>query len=119
MPLDDLVLAADLEFPGLEALADVLPEETLDDQLPSVGEAVLELDLMGLPAPLLLSRSRIDRSVLLDCGLAFLHVGRTHIELGAGRLTRQHKQDNAETKRSERVPRRRKRLHTYSPRSQA
>jgi hypothetical protein len=39
MPLDDFVLGADFEFPGFDALADVLPEEAFDDQLPSIGSA--------------------------------------------------------------------------------
>ena len=82
VPLDDLILAAKLKLPGLEVFADVLPEKALDDQLPSVGEPVLELDFVRLPAALLLSGSRIDRTVFFDRDPTLLDIGRANIELG-------------------------------------
>lgn len=42
-PFDDLILSAELEPPGFEAFTDILPKSPLDDQLPPIGQPVLEL----------------------------------------------------------------------------
>ncbi len=64
-------------------------------QRASVWRMPVKLDLVGLPPPLFLSRSRVDRPVLLDCGSTLLHVRRADIELSAGRLYRERDQDSS------------------------
>src|SRR5665648_279741 len=97
--LDDFVLGAEFELPCLEALADVLPEEALDDPFPPVGEAVFRLELMRLPAPLTLAWPGIDRTMLLKLELALLHVRRAHIKLGRCG----HRNDHSEAHRAKRA----------------
>ena len=93
LPLNDLILGADLEKPRLDALANGLPEDPLDDYLEPVCKPVLQLHPMGLPQPLVLSWPCIERAMFLDLGLAFLHLRRVDEELSAYWRSGQGKQE--------------------------
>jgi hypothetical protein len=92
---DELVLATNLEFCGLQIVADGLFKESLDNELRPVSQASRELNLMALTEFLIIARADEDRSVLFDFGHALLDVGLPNIELG-GRSTRRQQRDDGE-----------------------
>jgi hypothetical protein len=85
MTLYELVLAANFEPVSLEIVPDVLAERLFDDAFETLRKPVLCLELMGLPTPLMLARTRIDRPMLLEFELALFNIWRSHIELRCSR----------------------------------
>ena len=75
MSLHQLIMQAELVVLRFQRLADRLKQQSLGDQLPTIGEIVDRLDLMPLPELLYVARSGIGGRVVANHRLAFDHVG--------------------------------------------
>src|SRR4029079_4134179 len=84
LALDDLVLAAKLDFLSLKVLSYRCLEDALKDHLEALGYSIFSLQLMALPQALVLARPRIKCPVLLNLRLALGYLRRAHVELGGG-----------------------------------
>jgi len=84
LALDDLVLAAKLDFLSLKVLTYRLLEDAFQDQLEALGYSIFSLQLVALPQPLVLARPRIKCPMLLNLLFALGYLWRANVELGGG-----------------------------------